>query len=436
LKVKEPEFVEGQKAYAYEIFDSDIDSLESKVDYKQDSQVVENSYHSVNQFLKTILSKSSLLNHKTMFSDFNRAIIVEHDWWAVFNYPSIQLSRCLRWIGLCNDIMLTLLFDTLFFMVMYPPGVCEVVNTEELCNSIPGLTKSSQQCLWDPKTNLCSLAEPPGSFLFGAFVTLMVILLSLPFSIVMWGMLCGVVNCYPDLESIGLNCNCWLVKAAEPNDDNDNEDIATEENPPIPDDELFQMLFDKDFTVNDELEYILEEIKDFFEKNLCNKVFDKNLSNKIDAVCERMHMHADGTPFMGLKAYAKHGTCRNRIVNRITKARKSCSDILDSVEGVSDFQERDTLLCQSFILEHFTFFKRMCLSAEFYFNDNSPTSTCEPITWVLCWAYIWAIFALTCYWMIAWGSKAGTESFVFWGEMFIFAFLQVHRLIYVNIFFY
>ena len=446
LNVKLPEIVEGQKDYSYEVFESDIDASESEVevDDKQDSRVVENENenenHTTNPIYKSILSESSLLKYKSIFTDFNRALIVEHDWWAVFNYPSMRLSRCLRWIGLVNDIMLTLLFDTIFFIILYPAGVCEVITTEELCISIPGAIKPTKQCQWDLKTNSCLLADPPSSFFFSAFVTLIVILLSLTPSIVMWNMIYAVVNSYPDLESIGLNSNFWFVKPAAEhnnnnnnnNDDDDDDDVfvITNQNPSAPNDQLSEMLFDENFTVDNELVYILERTKDFFGKKLYQRyVFDRNLSKKIDAVCEIMQIHPDGTPFLSVKNYAKYGSSRNRILQRIIRARKSCENILDSVEGFSGFQERDTMLCQSFILEQFTYIKRMCLSEEFYFNDksSSPTS-CEPITWILCWAYIWTIFIFTCCWIILWGAKVGTKSFVFWGELFIFAFLQVYSM--------
>jgi hypothetical protein len=235
----------------------------------------------------------------------------------------------------------------------------------------------------------------------------------------MWNMIDVVVNCYPDLESIGLDCNFWFVKPSN------NYNVVTDKNTSIPNDQLSEIFFDENLTVDNELVYILERTKDFFGKNLHKKVFDRNLSKKIDAVCEIMQIHPDGTPFLNVKNYVKYGSNRNRIVQKIIRSRKFCEDILDSVGDTSDFHERDTLLCQSFIIEQFTYIKRMCLSEEFYFNDKSSPSLCEPITWVVCWAYIWAIFIFTCYWIILWGAKVGTESFLFWSQLFIFAFLQV-----------
>merc|ERR1711968_47894 len=167
-------------------------------------------------FFSSILPESTLVEGDTMFPDFFRALWTQHDWWAVCAYPSMQLSRYLRWVGLMNDIMLTLLFDTLFFMVMYPTGVCEIITDEEMCLSIPsGVMASMNQCEWDEDELTCAVAEPPEDFVFNSMVSLIVIILSLPPSLVMWSMLCSTVNCRPDFDAIGLDADYWFGRPVE-----------------------------------------------------------------------------------------------------------------------------------------------------------------------------------------------------------------------------
>jgi hypothetical protein len=257
-------------------------------------------------------------------------------------------------------------------------------------------------------------------------------------------MLMTVVNCRPDLDSIGLDSNFWFGRPVEPLNDLNEAKLAhlskTAENDNLftkKKKKKFELLSKKYFydfvSVPEEFQYILTNVKEFFEDNLSNhfyrKGFDVNLTKKIYAIKKRMRIHSDGTPYMDFLNHLKYGSFRNRIEQRIIRARKSCSDLLDSLEGFSsvDYDNRDICLVQSFILENFTFIKRLSLSKEFFVFDSSFPSTCEPISWILCWAYIWFIYFFSLYWIFNWGVKVGTDTLIVWGEQFMVAFLQVYQ---------
>jgi hypothetical protein len=262
-----------------------------------------------------------------------------------------------------------------------------------------------------------------------------------------------VVNCRPDFDSIGLDSDYWFGRPVEPMSDLNHASLSyllkTIENESISinkKNQKFKLLSKKYFydfvSVSEEFEYILNSIKEFFEDNISNnfhrKGLDKNLNKKIDAFKERMQIHLDGTPYMNFFTYLMYGTSRNRIMRCIIRARKSCKELLDSLEGFSsvDYDNRDICLCQTFILENFTFIKRLCLSKEFFLFDNCFPSTCEPITWILCWAYIWFIYFFSLYWIYNWGILVGTDTLIVWGEQFMVAFLQVLYYLFVLKLFY
>jgi len=156
-------------------------------------------------FMASVLPETSLLKKDTFWWDLYQSMLHEHDWLAVWNYPSVYLSRYLRWVGLVTDYMITLFFDTLFYMVYFPNGVCEPLPTMALCLSIPSqIDPSKPQCVWVRHNKTCIMGDPPGNFIFTAMTTILLLCLSYPPSMVMWGFLCETLNMYPDWESYGL----------------------------------------------------------------------------------------------------------------------------------------------------------------------------------------------------------------------------------------
>jgi len=142
--------------------------------------------------------------------DFCDALYTEHDWmfWVA---PSVSFPRYHRWVGWFNDMLMGLLWDTVFFLVMYPVGVCEPLPTKDVCEAIPStLVAGAQLCKWIKHEQTCVVGAPPGGFLLGCFCTVIIMVFSVPPSMLMWGLLSGVCVCRPDLDSIGIDANFWL----------------------------------------------------------------------------------------------------------------------------------------------------------------------------------------------------------------------------------
>lgn len=389
-------------------------------------------------FFQGILPESTLIDGDTMFKDFFVALWTQHDWWAVLAYPSMQCSRYLRWCGLMNDIMLTLLFDTLFFMVMFPVGVCEILEDEEMCLSIPsGVMASMNQCYWED--DACYVEEPPEDFVFNSMISLFVIILSLPPSLVMWTMIASTVNCRPDFDAIGLDGDYWFGRPVEHMSDVDSaalnkiaqpiEDCIHIEQQDRKYGILSRQYFNDFVSVKQETNHLLAGIKEFFDETehlRSQGKADAALMKKLKAIHERMNMRADGSPILDIWNIAKYGSARARLERRIERARIQSGNIIDALEGFEegDWEIKDTVLCQEFILEQFTFVKKLGLKMEFFGFDDCFPGTCDPISWLLSWAYIWFIYWFSLYWVFLWGVLVGADTLLLWGNQFMEAFIQ------------
>jgi len=188
-------------------------------------------------------------------------------------------------------------------------------------------------------------------------------------------------------------------------------------------------------------------------KNKHMRTSDSMTDKRLAAIQSRMNMRSDGTPHLDIINILKYGSARQRVEARITRARVSCARILEELDGFdeNEFESKDTLLVQEFVLEHFTFIKRLGLSKEFFgfngtmfpfvsvknmflFNKYHSyvvlslellPGTVDPISWFISWGYVWGIMGFCFYWILVWGVKVGPEVIKAWGSLFLMAALQV-----------
>jgi len=429
--------------YLKEIFDHKDDTPIVEV-ITGDEQFRKEGEQKAAEFFQSILPESMLILENTMWEDFLKALLVQHDWIAPFSFPSMQLSRYLRWMAFFNDIMITLFFDTLFYMVMYPPGLCEAMIAEPLCVAVPSqVMAGAKQCQWTSvpgsiNGGTCSLTDPPSSFLFSAFVSLLVIVLALPWSIISHIVIEEVCGCIPDFESIGLDGDFWFGRPVLPMSDlnaaalsivtKDDSELITASKDAATNILGKQFFFDF-VSIRSELDHIISRMTDVFEviiDQTSKGYVDPDFMKHFKALVHRMHMRTDGVAHMELMKTLQYGTARNRIHKRIERARKASADILERLEGFGEgeYNFRDQLLLQSFVLEQFNYIKRLGLKKEFFGFDECFPGSVDPIIYFASWAFVWGTYSFCLYWMLMWGVKVGSVTLLQWFLCFLQAWLQ------------
>jgi hypothetical protein len=115
------------------------DSMSSDKGIEHAEEITEQHKHA-NTFFDTVLPSSSILSEENTLYLLMVKLLREHDWLAVWSYPSTILPRRIRWIGMMVDILLTLFIDTIFFQLQYPPmvGLSAYINSEliMICSAV------------------------------------------------------------------------------------------------------------------------------------------------------------------------------------------------------------------------------------------------------------------------------------------------------------
>jgi len=394
------------------------------------------------EFLDEIFPESTLIKEDTSLQDFLACLGGEHDYICAFTFPSMQLPRYVRWIGWYNDFMCTALWDTLFFMITFPSGVCEPITEKHLCLEVPSqLLAGTSLCMWTRGGQpACSLAPPPDNFILNALIMVFLLVFSLPWSVFLWQLYIHVVSCRPDFESLGLDTEYWFGRGVQPLNDPEQAGLAMllrsedDDNLVVSKRDkkygtLSQLFFTDFVSVSSEVEHILKNVQALLEAHHegVGKMSKTSVNQKrMRAVIDRMYMFDDGSPDVNFKSYMMYGVPRYRLERRIARARKQCSELLERLDRFDegDYNFKDKMLLQAFILEQFSFVKRVGLSHEFFdFDEKFPGST-EPIGWILSWAIIYATLFFCLYWTLMWAVKVGPESIAAWKYVFLLTCVQ------------
>ena len=141
-------------------------------------------------------------------------------------------TRTSRWFGVVHGLLISLFFDTLFFVTFFPPqNPCGNYGNSHTCHTLPSkIIEGSTQCVWDVDLKICYLQPPPSSIYFTLIVTLMVVLVIVPLEGFLGLIFEGFVVKRPDLEMWGMNTDSWFGSTQLPG----TKVIITMFNMPIP----------------------------------------------------------------------------------------------------------------------------------------------------------------------------------------------------------
>ena len=146
------------------------------------------------------------------------------------------------------------------------------------------------------------------------------------------------------------------------------------------------------------------------EVNMRSKFYmsqeSRAMADRLHAMLHRLQIKSDGEPVKySWLSWLRWGSPRQKLNYEIAQARWSCDDVVDRVSGFGEYEYdfKDAVMLQSFVIEHFSLMKRISLAQNFFSFDNAFPGRCDPFHWLWGWIVVLGGFFFCCYWMLAWG---------------------------------
>ena len=160
---------------------------------------------------------------------------------------------------------------------------------------------------------------------------------------------------------------------------------------------------------------------------------------RYEALYRNMGINGDGSPVrLTAWEWLVYGSPRNKLMSLLREARRKCSNLEATIEGLSA-DDQTIVLFQAFITHQLSTFKRFILQQQGYHGDRWLTAgLVDPFAWLLSWLAIIAIFGFLFYWVFAWGLSSGNAVFYEWGVNFAVSmvqelfFIQLVRVLLLN----
>lgn len=363
-----------------------------------------------NNFFKAVIPTSNLLNNDSTIVLFLKKLLKEHDWLRLFSYPSTIFPRFLRYYALILDLMIILFIDTLFFMLQFPSGVCEILPTEEMCLMIKPVFPfgNPTQCSWTPPAGdiagVCALEPPPSTMFFSIMLTLICLVFGLPLSIFM--------------ETIYMSVLCkkprYTSKYGEDDEDKDQEEEKEEDS-----------MFEVERMIKASTKLIAGDLET--SKAKWTSVDTLSYYERAVATAKVLGADEDGSPTpLTFFEWLQFGSRSRLLEYKIKKARHRANQIIEQVKEFVDDDEhhKDVVLMQYFVLEQFSPLRRLILQGELFDLHETKPQTVHYFKWTIAWVFCNGVYAFFLYWMFAWGAKVGNEILKLWGEAFLLVLLQ------------
>jgi hypothetical protein len=393
------------------------------------------------KFLGVAIPSESVLCNDSFWTRSIRLLVRKHEWVDFFTSYNPELSRTIRWIGLWKGLLINLFIDTLFFGIYFADdGTCELFNTETNCLLLTSaLSSTGTKCIWSGSTDddgHCSLAPPPSDVMFTVVLALICVIICVPIDFMMSYCLEEFAAKWPDLDSLGMSTMYWYGSHKFP--DFSKPEFASalslfdkvqSDMSPYERQALSTLLYSDLHSPEEEIHSILATIHRVFCAETESPSYSSNSlealgADKVaraNAITENLGVYPNGelAPLSILRRL-RHGTSSNFLVNKITRVRKNallCTEALRSYE-VYEKHFRDYFMVQSFILEHFTAFKRFALKKQLFFYKKIAPDIIPLYEYLLAWFFIFISMSFFFYWIFAWGVKNGGVTMEAWGINF------------------
>ena len=357
-----------------------------------------------------------LLQTRGIVRRFLKVLLRDHDWIRIFTYKSRRMTRTIRFMIVCTDLLALLFMDSLFYGVLFPSNSSTCVDysaesggTSDQCLGQRSLWQGRDLCVWSDDEQTCDANPPPTNFEFFIIVTMLVSIFSTPFQVVMRYILTEVVSKETDLRRVteaitscfGLFAAIsWCVsqpRSYEGGNPSNNKDTklnsavdnairgryssstlsarALEPGDPYSAwrNKIMMLYSYSDLlTAKEEIELLLCRVRNALTRELQVAPFPWDLEANIsagehkarmDAIMSYLHLYADGTPMpMTWWQYLRHGSPIRHLEWKLGLIRKREKIVLGYVREATTTDDKDAALLKHFILEQLPPFERYAVS--------------------------------------------------------------------------
>ena len=353
-------------------------------------------------FFENLLRSGSIFRKENFGRAFSKVILQNHVWIRMWTYSSLRSTRSNRFLSLCNNVLMIMFVNTIFYGVFFP-STCKGYSKSEggsntTCLSSTSSWSHNTTCVWNADDGTCSINPPPASMMFYAEVAILVSLFSLIPAAILDFVMSEYCSRRPILESIGLQSRDWLGRPSDPSENGMKvarkselgqvyesspraiDPIST----PTTSSEASQLkshVLAKDdvkyvycsaLSVTEELRVILEDANVFLQECATNPpvpwrgiAVNSELEARKEAIMSQLGIYPDGT-LVPLTFFQKlyYGSAEKKLLWRLKKVRQMEREILSTMETLAEGEEdmRDRCLIQYFVLEQLTSLKRYAVS--------------------------------------------------------------------------
>lgn len=437
-------------------------SAEGSADYKRsvdgDQGMTGLAAGYMEEFMSVVMPAKSLLSESHFLGRLWGKIVEKHNYLSSFGSASMHHSRLIRWMILCQVVLIGLFIDTLFFGTFFPDDTtCPSLVLKEMCVAVPSQINPKGLCKWtkdeDPEEHpsvyggTCALRPPPEDIIFTVMVAVLCAIFSMPVDLFMTTILELFCRKRPMFELWGWNSDRIVGTSTEAYKPENAErvshlgklmeevgtaraDTMSEEDVQRQNNFMARQVYLDFISPQEEATALLKQVKTFFTEDLEDGALPWEFGSvtggaeklaRVKAIQKSIGVHGDMTAEpLTLREWLMYGTPRNRLEQKIAKARKKASAIEQQLEEFQDIETdlKDIALIQHFILEQLTPIRRYALKLEFFIFDGTPDET-GPLKWIIAWCFYSGCLMFFVYWLFAWGVKQGGTVLMNWGMNFL-----------------
>jgi hypothetical protein len=330
---------------------------------------------------------------------------------------SLTQTRTLRFIGVFKSILMSMFTSTVFFSVNYPDNnICHRHISQYTCLNEPSmLTSHDSACEWITGQG-CNIRPPPTSASFIISVTILTMLIVMPFDIIFYFLLNFICCHRPVLEDIGLSSFDYLGSGLE-DDDNNTMKLVEQEN-----------------AINAVLG-MLHGFELRLAKNI--KVVSAKEMNIMSSILASYGLHlVQGKILMTMWSSCRYRNIRECVGSKIRKSLEDSRHIVANMLRYKEVSMKETYLVQRFVLEQADFIPHIVLRRYFGHSSHELPLPIHPVPWLLGWFILIASDLFLIYWILAWGLSAASRTVMSWGLNIALTLVQDYAIIsFVRIFF-
>ena len=343
------------------------------------------------EFFHQILPSGTMFKTEATFRAFLTATLSYHDWIRMWTYSSLRRTRSIRFLVLCNNVLIIMFVNTIFYSVFFP-STCKGYSKSQggsnaTCLSSTSSWSHNSTCVWNAGDGTCSINPPPSSMMFYAEVALLVSLFSLIPSAALDFIMSEYCSRRPVLESIGLVSRDWLGRPSDPSENGmkvarkselglallqqklstDRLNILNEIIDPLENDDV-KYVYCNALSAKEELLVIMDDVKVFLDEYASNPPVpwrgisvNSELEARKEAIMSQLGIYSDGSPVpLTFLQKLYFGNARKKLLWKLDKVRHMEGEILNTMDTLAEGEEdmRDRCLIQYFVLEQFTSLKR------------------------------------------------------------------------------